>query len=893
MVVDGEGNSWKYDHDGAGNVISAIDAEGHETRIEWTEAGQPSIIHFADGGKEQRFYDQHHRLIEIILANGGKVRLERDIFGRVISEQSPDGSLTRVFYDHSKGKEFYQPTRIERPDGSVIERKFDAEGQVSHVKDAQGRQWTYHYGPFDLLLGMQEPGGGQLSFEYDVLKRLTCVKDALQRQWHLERDVAGRIIHDCDFAGQNFYYHYDDVGNVIKRINADNSFIEYSYDKTGLLLLEKAFSAQGDLQETTSFDYDGRQLLKRAENGSSVIGITRDKNGRIIQEGCNGRKITSQFDAMGRRVSYQIGQNFTKFYHDPLGSLTQLVIGNHKPMDFQYNIMGRETQRQSHSGFSLNQSYDALGLLTNQEAGFALSTLGRRLEGARAAQLRGFDAVKAAAQVKRDYSWNKAFEPLSIKDQRWGETHYSYDDNGQITKASSSDGRVEQFNCDPARNITGFSDENNILSHWQQAKGGRITDAKGANGEHIALEYDACNRIIKRIVTRNGFRPKIWHYQWDAKDRLIGCSTPTGERWTYHYDPFGRRIFKINASIAQKALLAQSPQITEIEKTRGAYHEDSHQRSSGELSNDTIVGTAYLWNANRIAEEAPLKASGEADWDKATKWHYEPDTFRPIAKETANGELFYIVNDHLGTPREMFSEDGKLVWAAQYRTWGAVHKIWQADNDNDIRGPYPPPMRGNLAFKYDTVEAQAAQACPIRFQGQWEDVENGLYYNRYRYYDPLAAQYISPDPIGLAGGLRPNGYVHNPNTWIDPWGLAGNVATATHVTYTGIDIATGKPYIGYASMPGHHSAEEVIKYRYSGNYSRFGGEPPTAIYQGYGWEGKQIARGLEQIEFEKNGGLKGTANKQNPVGKNNKNRAAYLSKAEQHLLNQAKASKSG
>ncbi|UXN05578.1 RHS domain-containing protein [Bartonella sp. HY761] len=69
----------------------------------------------------------------------------------------------------------------------------------------------------------------------------------------------------------------------------------------------------------------------------------------------------------------------------------------------------------------------------------------------------------------------------------------------------------------------------------------------------------------------------------------------------------------------------------------------------------------------------------------------------------------YIVNDHLGTPRKIFSEDGKLVWAAQYRTflipWCAVHKIWQADNDNDIRSPYPPPIRGNLAFKYDTVEA--------------------------------------------------------------------------------------------------------------------------------------------------------------------------------------------
>jgi len=154
--------------------------------------------------------------------------------------------------------------------------------------------------------------------------------------------------------------------------------------------------------------------------------------------------------------------------------------------------------------------------------------------------------------------------------------------------------------------------------------------------------------------------------------------------------------------------------------------------------------------------------------------------FRPIAKQTADGALFYIVTDHLGTPREMFSEDGHLVWAAQYRSWGAVKHIWQADNDNEAyHAPNPSPasfMRGSLAIRYDNVAEQrsheAALNCPIRFQGQWEDAESGLYYNRYRYYDPLTASYLSPDPIGLAGGLRPNGYVHNPNTYTDPLGLA-------------------------------------------------------------------------------------------------------------------------
>ncbi|WP_317044309.1 RHS repeat-associated core domain-containing protein, partial [Flavobacterium davisii] len=62
---------------------------------------------------------------------------------------------------------------------------------------------------------------------------------------------------------------------------------------------------------------------------------------------------------------------------------------------------------------------------------------------------------------------------------------------------------------------------------------------------------------------------------------------------------------------------------------------------------------------------------------------------------------------------------------------------------------------------------------PFRQLGQYEDLElEGLYYNRFRYYDCTIGNYISQDPIGLAGG-NPTlyGYVHDSNKQIDPFGL--------------------------------------------------------------------------------------------------------------------------
>ncbi|QXO16516.1 RHS repeat domain-containing protein [Vibrio ostreae] len=41
----------------------------------------------------------------------------------------------------------------------------------------------------------------------------------------------------------------------------------------------------------------------------------------------------------------------------------------------------------------------------------------------------------------------------------------------------------------------------------------------------------------------------------------------------------------------------------------------------------------------------------------------------------------------------------------------------------------------------------------------------------YRYYDADSGQYLSSDPIGMLGGLRPQAYVHNPMEWVDPLGL--------------------------------------------------------------------------------------------------------------------------
>ncbi|MFJ1491377.1 RHS repeat domain-containing protein [Capnocytophaga canis] len=130
------------------------------------------------------------------------------------------------------------------------------------------------------------------------------------------------------------------------------------------------------------------------------------------------------------------------------------------------------------------------------------------------------------------------------------------------------------------------------------------------------------------------------------------------------------------------------------------------------------------------------------DNEKVITWVYEQGSFVPTAKLIDN-KSFSIVSDYIGRPVLAFDENGEKVWSTEYDIYGKLTNL-----------------QGDKAF------------IPFRQLGQYEDVETGLYYNRFRYYDCSTGTYISQDPIGLLGN-NPNiyAYVFDSNTEVDVFGL--------------------------------------------------------------------------------------------------------------------------
>ncbi len=221
-------------------------------------------------------------------------------------------------------------------------------------------------------------------------------------------------------------------------------------------------------------------------------------------------------------------------------------------------------------------------------------------------------------------------------------------------------------------------------------------------------------------------KPRTWRYEWVGDDRLVGVTTPERQRWRYRYDALGRRVAK---------------------------------QRLGEDGEAVVEQLDFTWDGLVLAEQ--VHAGDEAVSERTTTWEWEPSTFRPVsqtervplrdAPQREIGQAFYaIVSDLIGTPTELVDANGHLAWHPRTNLWGASE-----------------PNAANTAD------------CPLRFPGQYFDPETVLSYNVLRYYDPEGVRYASNDPLGLAGGIDPHGYVLNPTGWSDPLGLMGCSAPNT------------------------------------------------------------------------------------------------------------------
>ena len=214
------------------------------------------------------------------------------------------------------------------------------------------------------------------------------------------------------------------------------------------------------------------------------------------------------------------------------------------------------------------------------------------------------------------------------------------------------------------------------------------------------------------------WQPGDYAYTWLPNGMLGNVTRPDGKTVAFKYDALGRRIEKTFNGRVHRYLWDGDVVL--------------HEWEFAETDRPQQI----------VAENGEVSFDRPEPTDNLITWVYDIDSYVPTAK-LVGGKRYGIVSDYIGRPIQAYDEHGTFVWQADYDIYGNL-----------------------LNLKGDS------QFVPFRQLGQYEDEETGLYYNRFRYYDPNTGGYISQDPIGVEGD-NPTlyGYVHDPNSWNDPLGL--------------------------------------------------------------------------------------------------------------------------
>jgi RHS repeat-associated protein len=274
-------------------------------------------------------------------------------------------------------------------------------------------------------------------------------------------------------------------------------------------------------------------------------------------------------------------------------------------------------------------------------------------------------------------------------------------------------------------------------------------DAPSVPWYNQSFTYDALNRLTD-ATGRYG----TTGYTYDNVGNRL-TRTVNGESETYNYVPGTNKLLEITGAnpatftydangdttgIGNKVLIYnQKNRLVRVEENSVVVGEYTYnglgQRVIKELDGVTTI-FHYDLNGKLIGESQP--------GGTMTAEYLYMGKIRIAKVDVNTSKIYYYLNDRLGTPQIMTDDTGIIVWEASYKPFGEA-----------------------------TVNPMSTMENNFRFPGQYYDEETGLHYNYHRYYNPRTGRYLTPDPIGLDGGVNLYVYVlSNPVNWFDIIGLS-------------------------------------------------------------------------------------------------------------------------
>jgi RHS repeat-associated protein len=501
-----------------------------------------------------------------------------------------------------------------------------------------------------------------------------------------------------------------------------------------------------DPSVTTTYVYDALNRIKQmTQPSSTVTGYGYDtQNNRASVTDPNGN--TTQYWSDDFRRKNQTGSpdtGVTDYLYDAAGNLIQRMDAKGTIINYTYGALNRLTAIQFPSDPTENVTftYDSTSVTYG---------IGR---------LTGRTDPSGSYAFYYDAQGNLTQEQKTIGGIPYT-TQYTYNKNNVLTSITYPSGRTVTYTLDGVERISEVDTTLNgnpktLASNITYLPFGGITGLIYCNGLSLSQGNDNQYRMTSVVVGSILNLTYGYDSNGNITSTLDAINPPGGEaletQGTYSYQQGTNKLANINAATPINFGYDPNGNITS-ENTRTLVYDLSNQLI--QIWDGGTQTAAYTYNGigqrmmkvtqtgTRIFHydfKGHLIAETNQSGQILGEYIYLGDQLLAMIRP---GEVaYYFHNDHLGTPQVLTNDSQAIAWKAGYTSFGeAVASIQTVEN-------------------------------PFRLPGQYYDQETGLHYNYFRYYDAITGRYVTPDPIGLEGGVNLFAYAqNNPITFSDPSG---------------------------------------------------------------------------------------------------------------------------
>jgi len=748
--IDEEGNVTGYTYDDAGRCTSVVNPERSQSVYVYDDDGNLVVATDALGNSRSYVFHKDTGLLHSLTDADGSLQLFEYNDRLLISKiDGYKGGTTLLEYD-----EDCNIISLTLGDGGKASWEFDAWGQCLSAINPLNQEELFRYDILGRVVEIHMPDGNRLQLQYDAYDDVVRLTDKQQDVKYTYTPLGSLKTREENNAKVHFLYNTEEELSAV--INEHGETFRIHRNMRGDIIQETGFDGI-----VKRYDRDAAgKVIRVHRSGGRYAEFEHNANGLLTRtEYSDGSWELYNYDSNGQLIEAVNEYGTVRFVRDALGRVTE-EWQNGYLVSSVYDKQGRRKSISSSLGAHIDIQRNKIGLMTGMQAlaeGIAnpwsvqieRNLLGLEIE----------RTLPGGIKSRRTYDQSGLLSTHTVTSgaRTTRSRHYRWDVNQRLRHIVNSleNGAMVRYGHDDFGNLAWAQYENGQFDYRLPDKTGNLYRTADRNDR----KYDAGGKLKETATARFNYDEdgnlvekihkdlSVWKYEWYANGTLKKVIRPDKREVSFEYDALGRRIAKIFRQ----------------DITRWIWHGDTplHEWTYPVAGRPvTVIDDT----GNVIIQPEPVPAAS------LTTWIFDAESAVPAAK-IVDGKSYSIITDHLGTPCQAFDDDGDMVWSCELDIYGKVRKL-----------------AGDKTF------------IPFRYQGQYEDEETGLFYNRHRYYSPEEGIYISQDPIAPFGGLRFYSYVKDPNSWVDIFGLIPGPKSLPDIP--GIYIITNgnESYVGSAGI---------------------------------------------------------------------------------------------